>query len=186
MVWPPCVASGLWRRWKIILAVAVVVVALVASPIGGPMRDAVGGLIHPTSSKIDSSCRFESIWRSASEARSESGGIEPRSAARPAFPAVIEGREIDLAASIDNTYVRELAQTGVLGLLALTALLFAVVIQTSKGARRADADTRLLASGLVAAQVVVLVVGLTVERSRSVRWARRSGSSPVPGLRSAG
>ena len=75
---------------------------------------------------------------------------------------MIEGREIDLAASIDNTYVRELAQTGVLGLLALTALLFAVVIQTSKGARRADADTRLLASGLVAAQVVVLVVGFTV------------------------
>jgi hypothetical protein len=43
----------------------------------------------------------------------------------------------------------------------LIALLLAVVIETTKGAR-GDEETRLLASGLVSAQVVVLVVGLTV------------------------
>ena len=157
-------ASGLWRRWKIILAVAVVVVALVASPIGGPMRDAVGGLIHPTSEqdRFVVQVRIDLAKRIGSEGVRSLVGSSLDPAARPAFPAVIEGREIDLAASIDNTYVRELAQTGVLGLLALIALLIAVVVETSRGARRADADTRLLASGLVAAQVVVLVVGLTV------------------------
>jgi hypothetical protein len=89
-------------------------------------------------------------------------GGAPMSAFAETRSYVFEGREIDLGASIDNTYVRELAQTGVLGLLALIALLIAVAVETSRGARRADADTRLLASGLVAAQVVVLVVGLTV------------------------
>jgi hypothetical protein len=37
-----------------------------------------------------------------------------------------------------------------------------VVIETTKAARRGDAETRFLASGLVATQVVVLVVGFTV------------------------
>jgi O-antigen ligase len=128
------------------------------------MRDAVGGLIHPTSEqdRFVVQVRIDLAKRIGSEGVRSLVGSSLDPAARPAFPAVIEGREVDLGASIDNTYVRELAQTGVLGLLALSALLFAVVIQTSKGARRADADTRLLASGLVAAQVVVLVVGFTV------------------------
>jgi O-antigen ligase len=156
--------SGLWRRWKPILALAVALAAVVASPIGAPMRDAADGLIHPKSEqeRFVLQVRVDLAKRIGSEGVRSLVGSSLDPDARPAFPAVIEGREVDLGDSIDNTYVRELAQTGLLGLLALIALLLAVVFETTRGARRADADVRLLASGLVAAQVVVLVVGLTV------------------------
>ena len=156
--------SGVWRRWKIILALTITVVAVAASPIGAPMRDAATGLIRPKSEqeRFVVQIRIDLAKRIGSEGVRNLVGSSLDPAARPAFPAVIEGREIDLGDSIDNAYVRELAQTGLLGLLALIALLLAVVIETTKGARDVDRETRLLASGLVSAQVVVLVVGLTV------------------------
>jgi hypothetical protein len=89
-----------------------------------------------------------------------SSSLDP--ADRPAFPAVVQGRKVDLGQSIDNTYVRELAQTGLLGLLALVALLVAVIVETIRGALRQRGDLHHLASGLAVAQLVVLLVGLTV------------------------
>jgi O-antigen ligase len=156
--------SGVWRRWKVILALAVALLALVASPIGAPMRDAAASLVRPKSEqdRFVLQMRIDATKRIGSSGVRNLVGASLDPAARPAFPAVIEGREIDLGDSIDNTYVRELSQSGLLGLLALVALLIAVVIETRKGARSEDAEARFLASGLVAAQVVVLVVGLTV------------------------
>ena len=156
--------SGVWRRWKVILALAVALLALVASPIGAPMRDAAASLVRPKSEqdRFVVQMRIDATKRIGSSGVRNLVGSSLDPAARPAFPAVIEGRKIDLGDSIDNTYVRELSQTGLLGLLALMALLLAVVIETTKGARSEDAKTRSLASGLVATQVVVLVVGLTV------------------------
>ena len=156
--------SGVWRRWKIILALAVALLALVASPLGVPMRDAAASLVRPKSEqdRFVVQMRIDATKRIGGSGVRNLVGSSLDPAARPAFPAVIEGREIDLGDSIDNTYVRELSQTGLLGLLALTALLLAAVIETTKGARSEDAETRFLASGLVATQVVVLVVGLTV------------------------
>ena len=156
--------SGVWRRWKVILVVAVALLVLVASPIGAPMRDAAGSLVRPKSEqdRFVVQMRIDATKRIGSSGVRNLVGSSLDPAARPAFPAVIEGRKIDLGDSIDNTYVRELSQTGLLGLLALMALLLAVVIETTKGARSEDAGTRSLASGLVATQVVVLVVGLTV------------------------
>jgi hypothetical protein len=89
-----------------------------------------------------------------------SSSLDP--ADRPAFPAVIQGRQVDLGRAIDNTYVREVAQTGLLGLLALVALLVAVLVETIRGALWQQGSTRYLASGLAAAQLVVLLVALTV------------------------
>jgi O-antigen ligase len=156
--------SGAWRRWRIIAAVAAALAVLVASPIGAPMRDAAVGLVRPETKQE----RFVVQVRIDLAKRIGGGGVRTLvsssldPAARPAFPAVIEGREVDLGSSIDNTYVRELAQTGLLGLLALFALLIAMMTETIKGALRAGGDLRNLASGLAAAQLVVLVVGLTV------------------------
>lgn len=156
--------SGVWRRWKLILALAVALLALIASPMGVPMRDAAASLVRPKSEqdRFVVQMRIDATKRIGGSGVRNLVGSSLDPAARPAFPAVIEGREIDLGDSIDNTYVRELSQTGLLGLLALTALLLAVVIETTKAARHGDAETRFLASGLVATQVVVLVVGFTV------------------------
>jgi uncharacterized protein (DUF58 family) len=104
--------SGVWRRWKVILALAVALLVLVASPIGAPMRDAAASLVRPKSEqdRFVVQMRIDATKRIGSSGV-ESGGIEPRSGRSPGVSAVIEGRQIDLGDSIDNTYVRELSQT---------------------------------------------------------------------------
>jgi hypothetical protein len=156
--------SGVWRRWRVMAAVAAALAALVASPIGAPMRDAAVGLVRPETKqeRFVVQVRIELAKRIGSHGVRSlvSSSLDP--AARPSFPAVVEGRDVDLAESIDNTYVRELAQTGLLGLIALAALLIGVMTATIKGTLRAGGDLRHLASGVAAAQLVVLLVGLTV------------------------
>lgn len=156
--------SGLWRRWKPIAAVAGVLAVLVASPLGAPVRDAAVGLVRPETSqeRFVVQVRVDLAKRIGGDGirRPVSSSLDP--ADRPAFPAVIQGRQIDLGQAIDNTYVREVAQTGLLGLLALVALLVAMLVETIKGALRQEGSTRYLASGLAAAQLVVLLVALTV------------------------
>ena len=156
--------SGIWRRWRIILAVAAVLAAVTASPLGLPMRDAAVGLVRPQTEqeRFVVQVRVDLAKRIGGEGLRTlvSSSLDP--ADQPAFPAVIEGREVDLSRSIDNTYVRVLAQTGLLGLLALVALLLAVTIETIRGALRQQDGLRHLTAGLAAAQLVVLVVGLTV------------------------
>ena len=156
--------SGAWRRWRIMVAVAAVLAALVASPLGAPMRDAAVGLVRPETKqeRFVVQVRIDLAKRIGGAGVRTLVGSSLDPATRPAFPAVIEGREVDLGSSIDNTYVRELAQTGLLGLLALFALLIAVITVTIRGGLRAGGDLRRLASGLAAAELVVLLVGLTV------------------------
>jgi hypothetical protein len=156
--------SGFWRRWKPIAAAAAVLAVLVASPLGTPVRGAAVGLVRPETSqeKFVVQVRVDLAKRIGGDGirRPVSSSLDP--ADRPAFPAVIQGRQVDLGQSIDNTYVREVAQTGLLGLLALVALLVAVFVETVRGALRQGDSLRYLASGLAGAQLVVLVVALTV------------------------
>ncbi len=156
--------SGIWRRWRIFVAVAAVLAALVASPIGTPMRDAASGLVRPETKqeRFVVQVRIDLAKRIGGHGVRTLVGSSLDPTEQPAFPAVIEGREVDLGSSIDNTYVRELAQTGLLGLLALATLLIAVMTEAIRGALRAGGSLRPMASGLAAAQLVVLVVGLTV------------------------
>jgi O-antigen ligase len=81
---------------------------------------------------------------------------------RPHFPAVIQGNHVDLTTSIDNTYIRELTQTGLAGLVALSALLLGVLVEPLRRALSATGNQRTLGSALAAAQVVVVVIALTV------------------------
>ena len=156
--------SGVWRRWRPIAAVAGVLAVLVASPLGTPVRDAAVGLVRPETSqeRFVVQVRVDLARRIGGDGirRPVSSSLDP--ADRPAFPAVIQGRQVDLGRAIDNTYVREVAQTGLLGLLALVALLVAVLVETIRGALWQQGSTRYLASGLAAAQLVVLLVALTV------------------------
>jgi hypothetical protein len=156
--------SGLWRRWKPIGAVAAVLAVLVASPLGAPVRGAAVGLVRPETSqeRFVVQVRVDLAKRIGGDGirRPVSSSLDP--ADRPAFPAVIQGRQVDLGQSIDNTYVREVAQTGLLGLLALVALLVAVLVETIRGALRHEGGLRYLASGLASAQLVVVLVALTV------------------------
>ena len=82
--------------------------------------------------------------------------------AQPRVVRFVHERQVDLGQAIDNTYVREVAQTGLLGLLALVALLVAVLVEAIRGALRQEGRTRCLASGLAASQLIVLLVALTV------------------------
>jgi hypothetical protein len=156
--------SGFWRRWKPIAAAAAVLAVLVASPLGTPVRGAAVGLVRPETSqeKFVVQVRVDLAKRIGGDGirRPVSSSLDP--ADRPAFPAVIQGRQVDLGQSIDNTYVREVAQTGLLGLLALIALLVAVLVETIRGALRQEGSLRYLASGLAGSQLVVLLVALTV------------------------
>jgi O-antigen ligase len=156
--------SGLWRRWKPIGAAAAVLAVLVASPLGAPVRGAAVGLVRPETSqeRFVVQVRVDLAKRIGGDGirRPVSSSLDP--ADRPAFPAVIQGRQVDLGQSIDNTYVREAAQTGLLGLLALVALLVAVLVETIRGALRHEGGLRYLASGLGAAELVVVLVALTV------------------------
>ncbi len=156
--------SGLWRRWKPIAAAAGILAVLVASPLGTPVRGAAVGLVRPETSqeRFVVQVRVDLAKRIGGDGirRPVSSSLDPTD--RPVFPAVIQGRQVDLGQSIDNTYVREVAQTGLLGLLALVALLVAVLVRTIRCALRQEGSLRHLASGLAAAQLVVLLVALTV------------------------
>jgi hypothetical protein len=158
------VLSGAWRRWKPIAAAIVVSAVLVASPLGMPVREAAAGLVRPqtTQERFVVQVRVDLARQIGGDGirRLVSSSLDP--ADRPAFPAVIQGRQVDLGQSIDNTYVRELAQTGLLGLLIMVALLIGVNVETIRGALRERGSLRYLGSGLAAAQLVVLLVGLTV------------------------
>jgi O-antigen ligase/polysaccharide polymerase Wzy-like membrane protein len=156
--------SGYWRRWKPILAVVAVLGALVASPLGTPVRGAALGLVRPETSqeRFTLQVRVDLARRIGAEGirKPVSSSLNP--ADRPAFPAVIQGRQVDLGQSIDNTYVREVAQTGLVGLLALVALLVAILVETTRCALRQAGTMRYLGSGLAAAQFVVLLIAFTV------------------------
>ena len=156
--------SGLWRRWKPIVAVAGALAFLVASPLGTPVRAAAVGLVRPETAqeRFVVQVRVDLAKRIGGDGfrRPLSSSLDP--ADRPAFPAVIQGQKVDLARSIDNTYVREVTQTGLLGLVALVALLVAVLVEAIRGALRQEGSLRYLASGLAAAQLVVVLVAFTV------------------------
>jgi len=128
------------------------------------VREAAAGLVRPqtTQERFVVQVRVDLARQIGGDGirRLVSSSLDP--ADRPAFPAVIQGRQVDLGQSIDNTYVRELAQTGLLGLLIMVALLIAVNVETIRGALRERGSLRYLGSGLAAAQLVVLLVGLTV------------------------